>query len=287
MKKVVPCLLLLTLLLTACGTETASLESSSQHLQQESHPASTSVDDETHETEPSIATNPSESTKPTEDTEPTNGEEPDPYSMLRFLSDSNYVQVGGTPLDDTTPGALTPVLLIPQPDQQYVGTTVELALEQQMKNQLVHFLRDPQTEQECLTVMMWTDTTTFPLMMLLKTDFGDANVLLEHMVNGTVFQAEILAMVNITQEEAQLYAYNAVLSDYGVAKEEIVNVEESTELEEAEYIAGFVDSNTLHMRGICGENISQGLRSNLDVFWRIYARYEVTDLLPVNQPDKT
>lgn len=287
MKKVVPCLLLLALLLAACGTEAASPESSSQHLQKESHPAPTPENDEIHETVSTTAPEPSESTKPIEDTEPTNGEEPDPYSMLRFLSDSNYDQAGGTPLDEIPPGTLTPALLIPQPNQQYVGTTVELAFEQQMKNQVVHYLRSPETEQECLVVMMWTDSTTFPLMMLLKTDFGNANALLEHMVNGSVFQAEILAMVNVTGEEAQLHAYNSVMSDYGIAKEETVDMIEPGALDGTEYIAGFLDSDTLHMKGICGEDISQGLRSNLDVFWKIYARYEVNDLLPVNQPDKT
>lgn len=285
MKKFIPCLLLLALLLAACGTETASSESSSQHLQQESRPAPTPVDDETHDTEPSTAPYPSESSNPIEDTEPTNSAEPYSYSMLRFLSDSNYGQAGGTPMDGTTPGDLTPVLLIPQPNQQYVGTAVELAFEQQMKNQVVHFLRDPETGQECLVVMVWTNTTTFPLMILLKTDFGNASVLLEHMVNGTVFQAEILAMVNVTCEEVQLYAYNSALSDYGVAQEEIVNIKEPTVLDGTEYVAGS-DNGTLKMIGICGDSISQALRSNLNVFWRIYARYEVTDLLPLNQPNE-
>lgn len=270
MKKIILCFLVITLLLSACcvgGGETTSGSSHKRPSQGSWRP------------------NPSETTVPTEETEipqPTEDIALTAYSMLRFLSASNYSEPGTTS-GETEPGALLPVADIPQPEQQCVKTLVELAFEATQQNLAVHYMRNIETKQECLAVILWTNKTRFPLMLLLKTDFGNANILLEHMIVGTTFQAEILAMVNIDPTES-MYASVAAQTQYHTVKEEIVNVAEPEDLNGTAYIATY-SGGTLHMKGIHGENASANLRESLNVFWQIYRRFELTDLLPIEQPE--
>lgn len=204
-------------------------------------------------------------------------------SLFRFLSQSNYEEASGNSMIIQPPGTLTEVEYIPQPSQTEVDTTVAVAFDRQMLESGCqigfHYLRSVQTGQENLVVILATDGVKFPLLMVFDTSFGSADVMLETISNGRTFQAEILAMVNVDFQEGGIYIRNAVISDNQLAQGEVVDLQQEQKLNGTQYIGFYSSNQELRVKGICGSTPSEGLREDLAVFWSIYERFDLKELL--------
>lgn len=265
------CLLLAAMLLVSCaGPGTASIGPASDA----SHPSTDAA------TQPQSTEDPDTTSQPTE-TE--SGVEISESSTLRFLTDSNTAQALYQQTELVPPGTLTEVDCIPQPEQTLVGTTVEVAFEPtRVDDQVFHFMRNAQTGEERLVVFVCASDTRWPLMIVFKTDFGGAERLLEHVLSGTSFCGEIVAMVNVDPVEGRVYVANTARENYQVAPEEIVNVSQPGQLGGAQYI-GILNSGEVQMKGISGDSISTGLHHDLKVFWDRYDRFGLRDMMPVDE----
>lgn len=236
-----------------------------------------------------ISTSPSESvTVSTEHTTTTeNTETPvnynSAYSPLRFLSDSNYGSLLWTPTETVAPGTQADPGAIPQPEQDSVGTTVQISLtfpDSDGKYAVAfHYLRNEETGNENLVLILSDDKLNFPLLIVLKTDFGSANVMLEHIQDQKVFTGEILAMVNTDYEEGIIFVRNAVLGTTGIADHEIVDIQSPGQLDGIEYIGYLSSDQALMVKGGSGEEISEELENDLNVWRKIYDRFNLSDLV--------
>lgn len=207
----------------------------------------------------------------------------DPNSIFRFLSDTNDGQLLKLPDEVTTPGTLSPVEDIPQPEQDLVGTVVSLSFDKPVSQRYdhvsFHYLHNAETGEET-TVVIFGDVH-FPMLMVLKTQFGSANVLLDYVQQGTAFQGEILAMVNLDPVEA-IYAELAVRSDSKLTDGEVVDLQLQKALSGSQYIGYYSSYSELRVKGICADAPSEGLEDNLAVYWRIYQRFGLTQLLAIS-----
>lgn len=236
-----------------------------------------------------ISTSPSESitvstehTTTTENTE-TSVDYNSAYSPLRFLSDSNYGSLLWTPTETVTPGTQADPSAIPQPEQDSVGTTVQISLTFPDSDghyaTAFHYLRNEETGNENLVLILSDDKLHFPLLMVLKTDFGSANAMLEHIRDQKVFTGEILAMVNTDYEEGIIFVRNAVLGTTGVEDREIVDISSPGQLDGTEYIGYLSSDQALVVKGNNGAEISVGLEDDLNVLGKIYDRFDLSDLV--------
>lgn len=206
----------------------------------------------------------------------------DPNSIFRFLSDINNGQLLKVPDEPDPPGTLSPVENIPQPEQDLVGTVVSISFDkpasQQYDHVSFHYLHNAETGEET-TVVIFGDVH-FPMLMVLKTQFGSANVLLNHVQQGTAFQGKILAMVNLDPLEG-VYSESAVVNDDKLTDGEVVDLLSQEALGGSQYIGYYSSYSELRVKGICGDAPSEGLEKDLAVYWRIYERFGLKELLAI------
>lgn len=236
-----------------------------------------------------ISTSPSESvtvsneyTTTTENTETTVNYN-SAYSPFRFLSDSNYGSLLWTPTETVAPGTQADPSAIPQPEQDSIGTTVQISLafpDSDGKYAVAfHYLRNEEAGNENLVLILSDDKLHFPLLMVLKTDFGSANAMLEHIREQKVFTGEILAIVNTDYEEGVIFVRNAVLGTTGIAEYEIVDIQSPGQLDGTEYIGYLSSDQALVVKGGSGDEISEELENDLNVWRKNYDRFDISDLV--------
>ncbi len=181
-------------------------------------------------------------------------------SVFRFLQDTNH---NGTitPYTETVPpGTLPEVWQIPQPNQEQIGQTVDILLSKDQKMTPFYYLcTEPGAEHLYVFV-----SAKIPMLIQFKTQLGGIQGLYHHIKNKKVFQGKIIAMVNLSYEEGNVYAYNVCSSQENVSQEEILS--NGTNLSSGNYF-GVVGSRetgkaweqVLFLKGTMVDCISEGL----------------------------
>ena len=200
-------------------------------------------------------------------------------SVFRFLQDTNH---NGTITPNTElvpPGTLPEVWQIPQPDQEMVGQTVDilLAMNQQMTP---FFYVCTKSGAEYLYVIV---PAKIPMLILFETQLGGVNKLYPCLRYKKVFQGKIAAMINISHEEGNIYAYNVCSDQEDMFFDEILT--DAGNIETGEYL-GVVGSREtgagweqeFFMKGTYIDNVSSGLFEDIRWMYRLLQRYGLSTL---------
>jgi hypothetical protein len=139
---------------------------------------------------------------------------------------------------------------------------------------------DAATGTERLAVVLQADC--IPMLMIFETTLGGLNGLCEVIANEDAFEATILSMTNISYQEG-MYTRNAAYWDEG---EEVIDIwSESLEQNAGVYL-GLVGSdyqgNPINiLKGAQAEQISQELQTDINVYLRIFIRFDLMKYIEV------
>lgn len=198
-------------------------------------------------------------------------------SVFRFLQDTNHNGTITPSAEAVPPGTLPEVWQIPQPDQSIVGQTVDIVLaKDQEMTPFYYVCTEPGAEHLYVFV-----SAKIPMLIQFKTQLGGIQGLYNHIENKKVFQGKIIAMVNLSYEEGNVYAYNVCSSQENVSQEEILS--NGTDLSSGNYF-GVVGSREtgkgweqeLFLKGTMIDCVSEGLGEALHWMAQLRERFGLT-----------
>ena len=198
-------------------------------------------------------------------------------SVFRFLQETNRTGEIIPNAELVPPGTLPEVWQIPQPSQELIGQTVDILLSKDQKmTPFYYFCLEPGAEHLYVFV-----SAKIPMFIQFKTQLGGIQGLYNHIKNKKVFQGKIIAMVNLSYEEGNVYAYNVCSSQENVSQEEILS--NGTNLSSGNYF-GVVGSREtgkgweqeLFLKGTMIDCVSEGLGDALDWMARLRERFGLT-----------
>lgn len=199
-------------------------------------------------------------------------------TLLRFLEETNHSGViagGSTPVP---PGTLPEIQQIPAANQTLVGKIVPIVLAR--KQQAISFYytyRENGTER----LAVFIPAEKIPMLIIFETTLGGADGLYDHIKSEKVFQAKILAVVNISYEEGNIYAYNVGAKLDGISEQEILR--EGKNLKAGECI-GVVGTNSAGveaevLKGGTYEIAGKAFRENIDWMKDKFNRYSLGEII--------
>lgn len=200
-------------------------------------------------------------------------------TVFRLLQETNHT---GTIIPNTEPvppGTLPEKWQIPQPNQDMVGQTVDilLAMDQKMTP---FFYVCTRSGAEYLYVIV---PAKIPMLILFETQLGGINKLYPCLRYKKVFQGKIAAMINISYEEGNVYAYNVCSNQEDMFPDEILNdgVKGST----GEYLGvvgrretGVSSERQFLLKGTNVDCISADLHSDIRWMYNLLQRYGLSTL---------
>lgn len=201
-------------------------------------------------------------------------------SVFRFLQETNH---SGTiiPNEETVPpGTLPEVWRIPQPEQDLVGQTVNIVLAKDQDMTPFYFCCT-EAGVESLYVFL---SAKIPMLILFETHLGGIKGLYDHIQNKTVFQGKIYAMVNVSYEEGNVYAYNACYYQEDIPENEILNNGTDLIAGKCMGVVGYRETADgpefkMLLKGAGLENVSAALKKDFD--W-MYEKLERFGLVIIN-----
>ncbi len=205
-------------------------------------------------------------------------------AITRFLT---AVNVSGTITPDdelVPPGTLPSVENIPQPDQSLIGSEVAIFFADKQQPIPFHYIYNSTTGEERLAVVI--RGVHIPMLILFETNLGGPNGLFRKIADQVPFHATILAMINTSNQEG-MYTLNATRYNDGVDPNEMIVLDNLTEMSSGEYLGVFgtaYDENNIlisNFKGTLCPTESESLRDDLAVFWSIYDRFSITDLADI------
>ena len=230
--------------------------------------------------QPDSSTNQMENTEQTGNAENPQNDSWNPgLSLFRFLEDTNSNGQLAPTEEQVAPGDLPEMWRIPQPDQSRIGETVSIVLAKW--HQAIPFYYSC-AENGTERLVVFLSAEKIPMLMAFETQLGGIAELCKKISTGAEFQGKILAMVNISWEEGNIYAPNVGSSTYQVAAEEFLT--ESTALVAGECVgiigrANDKDNTVLTVvKGGVYQTASQGLRSNIDWMKQKFTRCGINEL---------
>ena len=244
----------------------------------------TAIDNPTQPTQPTTIPTPTSTTipTPTGTTVPEIPESWPEFAITRFLTDIN--RNGDIAPGDgvETPGTLPTVESIPVADQSIVGETVMIVFARLQQAIPFYYACDVNTGAERLVVVVTAER--IPLLLVLETQLGGANALCEKIRTQAEFPAKILAITNISYEEGNVYAYNAAYSVYGISAQEQFDIFTETDTPQNGRFMGIFGTDSAGgflcvMKGSGEDSISAALEGNFAVFYRIFERFSLMELL--------
>lgn len=203
----------------------------------------------------------------------------------RFLTQTNHEgTIGFDPSAGIqAPGTLPEVQYIPAADQSLVGSRVSILFAKEQQAIPFYYSCDATTGTERLAVVLLADC--IPMLMIFETTLGGLNGLCEVIANEDAFEATILSMTNISYEEG-MYARNAAYLDEG---EKAIDIWSGSLEQNAGVYLGLVGSdyqgNPINiLKGAQAEQISQELQTNINVYLRIFTRFDLMKYFEVSLP---
>lgn len=199
-------------------------------------------------------------------------------ALTRFLTRRNYFGHPAAEEELVPPGTLAQVDAIPPADQSMVGKTVPILFAEKQSAICFHYLYDADTGTERLSVIV---PAVLPLLIVFETQLGGAEALCEKISQEAVFDAKILAFVNISFEE-NMYAV-AAGSVYEEATYKVIDISDPGELAPGEYVGIVGKSGETYisdMKGADPLSANEDLQKNLGVYYRMYTRFSLEHLFP-------
>ena len=203
----------------------------------------------------------------------------DENSVFRFLQETNHT---GTiiPYEEVVPpGFLPEVWRIPQPDQNLIGQTVDIVLSVHQEKTPFYFCCTD-NGLESLYVFLPAE---IPMLIRFETNVGGIQGLYKHIGNRTVFQGKISAMVNLSYEEGNIYAYNVCYYQEDISVNEILN--DGTDLVTGKCMGvlgyretGDTQAFKLLLKGANLDNISHALEEDFAWMQNKLKRFGLTDI---------
>ena len=200
-------------------------------------------------------------------------------SVFRFLQDTNHNGTIAPYTELVPPGTLPEMAQIPQPDQELIGQTVDilLSMDQQMTP---FFYVCTGSGTEYLYVIV---PAKIPMLILFETQLGGVNKLYPCLRYKKVFQGKIAAMVNISHEEGNIYAYNVCADQKDVFFDEILT--DAGNIATGQYLGVVGNRETgagweqeFLMKGTYVDNVSVGLFEDIRWMYRLLQRYGLSTL---------
>lgn len=200
-------------------------------------------------------------------------------SVFRFLQDTNHNGTIAPYTELVPPGTLPEMAQIPQPDQELIGQTVDilLSMDQQMTP---FFYVCTGSGAEYLYVIV---PAKIPMLILFETQLGGVNKLYPCLRYKKVFQGKIAAMVNISYEEGNIYAYNVCFNQENMFPDEIFN--DGANCPTGEYLGivgcretGEGIERQFLLKGTYVDCISADLHSDIRWMYNLLQRYGLSTL---------
>lgn len=260
--------------MTACRTHdhTQSTTPGAPQDTAESTSSSAATTDASTPIQPTVV-----STAPT--TLPTDG--PDAWTheaaLTRFLTETNQNGKVSYP-PDTPPGTPPPIENIPQSNQALVGHTVMIILAQEQQAIPFYYSFDADAAKERLAVVVSADR--IPMMIIFETNLGGSAELCKKIASNEAFEAVIVSMTNISFEEGMTICTASSITS---VEQQIDIFTPSTQDICGEYI-GTVGTHSsgriIHfLAGAESSQISDALRSYMDVWYRVFQRFNLLDIV--------
>ena len=200
-------------------------------------------------------------------------------SVFRFLQDTNHNGTIAPYTELVPPGTLPEMAQIPQPDQDMVGQTVDilLSMDQQMTP---FFYVCTESGVEYLYVII---PAKIPMLILFETQLGGVQGLYPRLRYKKVFQGKITAMINISYEEGNVYAYNVCSNQEDMFPDEILN--DGAKGSTGQYLGvvgcretGDGWDKQLLLKGTYVDNISGDLFHDIRWMYNLLQRYGLSTL---------
>ena len=199
-------------------------------------------------------------------------------TLLRFLEETNRIGVISGGSAAVPPGTLPEIQQIPAASQTLLGKTVPIVLAR--KQQAISFYYSCQANGiERLAVFIPAEK--IPMLMILESALGGVNALYDCIQGEKVFQVKILAIVNVSYEEGNIYAYNIGAKLDGIPEQEILR--EGTNLKAGECI-GVIGTNSAGvevnvLKGSTYGTASNAFRENVDWMKEKFNRYSLGEYI--------
>lgn len=280
MKKILPVVGLVLLLLCACtqqkpfATESIDHQSPTQTTAITPNSGTISTTDATAVTENIEATNIVETTGTAESTVPWEHE----AALSRFLEDINHNGEIASGDKAVPPGTLPEVEQIPKASQTRVGETASIVLSQK-QSKVAFYYSCAENGTERLAVFI--TARRIPMMVIFETELGGIQELCRHIKTEEVFQGKILSVTNISPTEGNIQAFIVCSDIKGIPVNEIFSEGTSVTFGECIGIVGTDEESSVVtvIKGGIYETASKELREDLDWVKEKFERYSLGNIV--------
>lgn len=200
-------------------------------------------------------------------------------TVFRFLQEINYSGTIVPNEEPVPPGTLPEVWRIPQPDQDYIGQTVDILLAMDQKITPFFYVCTG-SGTEYLYVIV---PAKIPMLILFETQLGGIDKLYPCLRYKKVFQGKIAAMINISYEEGNVYAYNVCSNQGDMFPDEILN--DGAKCPTGEYLGvvgcretGEGMERQFLLKGTSVDNVSGDLHRDIRWMYNLLQRYGLSTL---------